>query len=583
MRDLLKLGRYLKPYWRWAILAPLLMLLEVVMDLLQPRMIQIIVDQGIARGDMQEVIRIGLRIVLLALVGLVGGAGCTIYAVLAAQGFGADLRRVAFGKAQTFSFGDLDHLDTGALITRLTNDVVQIQETVLMLLRIMVRVPLLLAGSLAMAILTSPKLAMMYFFLVPVVLGVLIWIIRKTYPMFGEIQGRLDVLNMTLQENLSGVRVVKAFARSAREIQRFSEANDRLMDQNIVTAQISALTMPFMMLTLNAGVVGTLWFGGVTVIGGGMHVGQVIAFINYLMQTLFSLMMVSMLVLRFSRAGASARRIHEVLAREPDIAFPPDGQRPTDMKGRVSFQNVSFSYSKDGHDPVLKEISFDAEPGETVVILGATGSGKSSLAQLVPRFYDATQGSVSVDGIDVREYDEAALRRKIGVALQESVLFSGTIRDNIRFGRPDATNDEVIAAAKIAQAHDFITGFTDGYDSVVGQRGVNLSGGQKQRIAIARALLVDPSVLILDDSLSAVDLRTEAKIQEGLAKDSRKRTRLIVAQRVTSAVDADRILVLEDGEIAGQGTHEELLASNPVYREIYESQMSNGVISHGGE
>jgi ATP-binding cassette subfamily B protein len=583
MRATRKLSSFLKPYWRWAILAPLLMVLEVSMDLLQPRLIQRIIDQGILQSNMDVVIHTGLWMVGLALIGLVGGMGCTVYTVLAAQGLGADLRDTLFRKIQSLSFGNLDRLETGTLITRLTNDVTQVQELVMIMLRVMVRAPLLLVGSLIMAVLTSPRLALLFVVLIPVVLIALIWIINKTFPMFGQVQQRLDALNTVMQENLAGVRVVKAFARSAHEIGRFSQTNDRLMNQNLMAVRTSAITMPFMMLALNAGIVGTIWFGGRWVIGGSMDVGQVVAFINYLMQTLMSLMMVSMLVMRVSRAEASAQRVQEVLDSTPDVQSRPDAHQTFAPQGRVTFENVSFNYRGADHDPVLKNISFVAEPGQTVALLGATGAGKSSLVNLVPRFYDAHDGRVMIDGVDVRDVNEQTLRRQIGVALQESVLFSGSIRDNIRYGRPDASDDEVIAAAKMAQAHDFISRFPDGYDSVVGQRGVNLSGGQKQRIAIARALLTNPAVLILDDSTSAVDVDTEARIQDALARLPHKQTRLVVAQRISTVLGADKILVLDDGAVVAEGTHDELIESRPIYREIYESQMDTGVMTHGGE
>jgi ATP-binding cassette subfamily B protein len=556
------------------------MALEVAMDLMQPRLIQRIVDQGIARGDMSTVVSTGLWMLGLALVGLAGGMGCTVFAILAGQGFGADLRGSLFRKVQALSFGNLDRLETGKLITRLTSDVTQVQEVVMILLRIMVRVPLLLVGSLLMAILTSPRLALLFVVLIPVVLLVVVWVVRRTYPLFGEVQQRLDTLNTAMQENLAGVRVVRAFGRVGHESRRFGRANDDLMTSSITAARLSAVTMPFMMLALNFGVVGAVWAGGIQVVGGDLRIGQLIAFVNYLMQTLMSLMMISMLVVRVSRAEASARRIQEVLQSEPDIRSRPDALNRFEPEGRVEFENVGFSYGGDDQDPVLKDISFVAEPGETIALLGATGSGKSSLVNLIPRFYDPTHGRVTIDGVDVRAVDEEALRARIGVALQESVLFSGTIRDNIRYGRPDATEEEVVAAAKMAQAHDFICRFPDGYDSVVGQRGVNLSGGQKQRLAIARALLPRPSILILDDSTSAVDVETEARIQAALA--GLGQTRFIVAQRISAVLAADKILVLDDGRIAAEGTHEELLTRSPIYREIYESQLETGAVAHGG-
>ena len=596
MKSSLKLAKFLKPYWKWAILAPLLMILEVAMDLMQPRMIQRIVDEGIAQLDMSVVANTGLLMVGLALVGAVGGLGCTVFATMTAQGFGADLRHALFGKVQSFSFGNLDDLETGQLVTRLTNDVTQVQQVVAMLLRIMVRAPFMLLGSLLMAILTNPRLALLLLVLTPLVLVALIWVISKATPLFGQVQRKLDDLNTVMQENLAGVRVVKAFVRAQHEIQRFRATNEELMEQTIRAARIVAVVMPFMMLALNLGIVGAIWFGGLQVTYGTMQLGQIIAFVNYLMRTLMSLMMVSMLVMMTARAQASAERIQEVLDSSPKIEDKPDAVTAFAPRGRVAFEGVMFSYDGDGHDPVLKDVNFVAEPGQTAAVLGATGAGKSSLIHLIPRFYDVTGGRVTIDGIDVRDIEKEVLRRNIGIALQESVLFTGTIRDNIRYGRPDATDKEVIAAAKAAQAHEFISEFPDGYDTVLGQRGVNLSGGQKQRIAIARALLIQPAVLILDDSTSSVDVETETMIQDALedvmkgrtsplappstGSGQRLRTSFVVAQRISTVLNADKILVLDDGQIAAEGTHSELLASSPIYREIYESQLGNGVTAH---
>jgi ATP-binding cassette subfamily B protein len=579
-----RLAVFLAPYRVSAVLAPLLMVLEVAMDLLQPRLVQRIVDAGIIPGDMAVVFQTGALMLGTTLIGLLGGMGCAYYAVLAAQGFGADLRAALFRKVQSLSFGNLDELETGALITRLTNDVGQVIEMVMMLLRVMVRVPLLLVGSVIMATLTSPQLAVLYLILIPAVLAEVVWIVGRTFPMFGEVQRRLDALNTVMQENLAGARVVKAFARAAHETLRFGGANERLTEQNLAAVRLGALTMPFMLLVLNGGTVAALWLGGLQVQAGNLEVGQVIAFLNYLMQSLMSLVGASMLVVRFSRAGASAERIEGVLANEPHLPARADALTEFTPRGRLAFEDVSFSYDRAGADPVLQGISFVVEPGETVAVLGATGSGKSSLLHLIPRFYDVTAGRVTLDGVDVRDVDEAALRARVGVALQEAVLFSGTVRENIRYGRPEASDEEVEAAARAAQAHDFIVRLPEGYDSVVGQRGVNLSGGQKQRLAIARALLVRPAVLLLDDSTSAVDVATEARIRAALAALAGRdgaQTRLVVAQRISTVLAADRILVLEDGRVAAAGTHAELLESSPIYREIYESQTADGALSHG--
>jgi len=392
---------------------------------------------------------------------------------------------------------------------------------------------------------------------------------------------RLDALNTVMQENLAGVRVVKAFVRAGKEIERFGIANTNLTQQLISVARVTAVTFPMMMIIVNVGTAAVLWFGGNLIVQDGMHVGQIIAFVNYLSQMLNSLLMVSMLVLQVSRAAASAQRIEQVMDSVPSVQDKPTALHVFAPRGRVAFENVSFSYDGHAGDPVLKDISFVAEPGQTVALLGSTGAGKSSLVNLIPRFYDVTGGRVTVDGVDVRDVDQVALRHNIGIALQETVLFSGTIRDNIRYGRPAASNEDVIGAAKAAQAHEFIMGMADGYDTQLGQRGVNLSGGQKQRVAIARALLVKPAVLILDDSTSAVDVETEVEIQAALTetRSVRDLTCFVIAQRISTVLNADKILVIEDGQIAAQGRHAELLATSPIYRDIYDSQLGGG---HGG-
>lgn len=589
MHSARKLTRFLQPYRHWIVIAPLLMLLEVMMDLMQPRMVERIVDQGIARLDLNLVIQTGLPMMGLAVIGAFGGMSNGIVAELAVQGAGADLREALFRKIQSLSFGNLDRLGTGQLITNLTNDVTQLQEALLMMLRILIRAPLLLIGSLIMAIVTSPQLAFLPLILLPIELLAVIWVVQKATPLFTAVQEKLDRLNAVMQENLAGVRVVKAFAQARREITRFGAVNDSLMAQTIRAARTVAVMPSFMMFTMNLGIVSVLWFGGVRVIGGTMTLGQIIAFVNYLLTTLFSLMMVSQLVIQLARAEASAQRIQRVFDEEPEVQDRPGALADVRLKGEVAFDHVDFQYNGDGGDPVLKDVTFRLEPGQVVAILGTTGSGKSSLVHLIPRFYDATRGQVQIDSFDVRDLQQRALRRNIGMVLQETVLFSGTIRDNIRYGRPDATDEEVIAAAKAAQAHDFIMSFPDGYDTVVGQRGVNLSGGQKQRIAIARALLMNPALLILDDSTSAVDVETEARIQEALEELMRRRSDapltagacLLIAQRISSVLNADKILVLEGGQIVAEGTHEELLASSPIYQEIYESQLGDGVTNHG--
>lgn len=576
MKSTRRLAQFLKPYWHWVVLAPLLMSLEVAMDLMQPRLVQRIVDEGIAQANIPLVIQTGLLMIGVALIGALGGMSNGVFAVKAVQSFGADLREALFRKVQSLSFANLDKLGTGPLITRLTNDVTQVQQVLYLMLRILIRAPLLLIGSFVMAIITSPRLAFLPLILLPVELVVVLWIINKATPMYSQVQQKLDRLNKVMQENLAGIRVVKAFVRGDHEQKRFQATNKDLVTQTIRVVRTVSVTLPFMILTLNLGVISVLWFGGVQVSQGEMQIGQIIAFVNYLLTTLFALMMVSMLVIQVARARASTERIEEVLESVPAVQNSPTARRDFVPQGLVRFENVTFSYDGNGGDPVLQDINFTAEPGQTVALLGTTGAGKSSLVYLIPRFYDVSAGRVTIDGVDVRELDKAVLRRHIGIALQETVLFSGTISDNIRYGRPEASDEEVIAAAKAAQAHDFIMSFPEGYNTVLGQRGVNLSGGQKQRLAIARALLKDPRILILDDATSSVDVETEAKIQKALKEFMRGRTCFVIAQRISTVLTADKILILDDGRIVAQGTHSELLSTSPIYREIYKSQLGDG-------
>ena len=602
-----KLLRFLKPYWFWSLMAPLLMLVEVWMDLRQPTLIARIIDSGIGQHDMSVVLNTGLRMVGVALVGAIGGMGCTVFAMLASESFGADLRAALFRKVQGLSFSNIDQLETGSLITRLTNDVTQVQNAVSMLLRMMVRGPLMMVGSLIMAVITAPKLAPLFIFLIPAVLTVVWVLIGKAFPLFRQVQGKVDRLNTVMQESLMGVRVVKAFVRGSHEEERFAVANDDLKALAVKAIRTVSIGWPIMMLVLNTGVAAVLWFGGIQVVNGTMEVGQIVAFINYLMSTLFTLVMVSMLTMNISQAEASAQRIDEVFDADPTVknrpgalrTFEPafaalsgdgngagDGDGYHRASGRVAFEDVTFAYAGNEREPVLRGVSFVAEPGQTVALLGATGCGKSTLIHLIPRFYDVQEGRITIDDIDVRDVDKDLLRHNVAVALQEPVLFSGSIRDNIRYGRPSATDLEVEEAARMAQAHDFIQGFPDGYDTELGQRGVNLSGGQKQRVAIARALLVDPAVLILDDSTSSVDVETEAEIQQELekfikTKGGRGRTTFVVAQRISTVLNADKILVLDRGRVAAEGTHRELLASSDIYREIYDSQLGEGVMAYG--
>lgn len=574
MQHTRRLFAFLRPYRLLVFLAPLMMLGEVAMDLMLPRLIQQIIDEGIANDDLGMVLRTSGLMISLALLGVIFGILCGVFAVRASLEFATDLREALFKKVQSLSFANLDKLETGGLITRLTNDVVQLTDAVQMMLRILVRAPLLLVGSIAMAIWTAPKLSLLFVALMPVLMIMIGIVMMKAFPRFKKVQKRLDHVNSVIQENLAGMRVVKAFARHSYETNRFGNSNNDLRDTTLSAVYVVIIAMPLMMLIVNLGLVASLWFGGNLVDTGDIEVGALVAFTNYMMQSLFALMMVSMVLMRFTRAEASAERINEALDATPVIVNQPAATQPERSAGKVQFDNVTFQYGEEA-TPALSDISFTVNPGETLAILGTTGSGKSSIVNLIPRFYDVTSGRVLVNDMDVREWDEDRLRNHVSVALQESVLFSGTIRDTIRFGNPDATDEDVERAAQMAQAEEFISTLEDGYDSIVGQRGVNLSGGQRQRLAIARAIVRNAPILILDDSTSAVDVQTERKIQDALA--TVETTVIIVAQRISAVVNANNIIVLEHGRVIAQGNHEELIESSDVYQEIYRSQVESGV------
>jgi len=576
MSNLRRLLKFVGPYKRRAILSMALLLGVVVADLLIPRLTQQAIDEGVAKQDMGMILTTSLLMLGAAVLSALFSVGNTVLSVRVAMGVSADLRSALVRKIQTFSFGNLDHIQTGQLLVRTTSDVNQAQLIVQMSLRLLTRAPLWMIGSVVMLTATSRQLALLMLALLPLVGGIIWFFLTKGRPLFLSVQKKLDTLNQVLQENLAGVRVVKAFVRDEHENARFDRANRDLTAENVKVMQLIATLIPTMLFLVNLGVVGVVWFGGKSAILGDFTVGQIMASINYMAFSLFPLMMLAGMIGPISAADASAERIWEVLDSTAEVQDRPEAQSLPHVTGRVAFEEVCFSYNQGCDEPVLKDVNLVAEPGQTVAILGATGSGKSSLIHLIPRFYDADGGSVTLDGVDVRDIPLDELRAQVGIALQEAVLFSGTVRGNISYGRPDATEEEVIAAAKAAQAHGFITAFPDGYDTAVGQRGVNLSGGQKQRIAIARALLVQPKVLILDDSTSSVDVETEAKIQAVLETLMAERTSFVIAQRISTVLGADKIVVLDQGQIAAEGTHAELMASSPIYQEIYESQLGDG-------
>jgi len=575
MRNIRRLFGFARPY-RIQLIGAMLLLVGVAgADLLLPRLIQRIVDKGVVPGNSNLILQTAAIMIGVALLSALMLAANTVLAVRAAQYFAADLRSALFRKVQAFSYGNLDEIQTGQLMVRLTSDVNALQMLVLMTVRMATRAPVMLVGSGVLLVVTSPRLAGLTFMFLPLI-GVMLWLfVRSAQPLFLKMQQKLGRMNQVLQENLAGARLVKAFARSRFENRRFAKVNDDLMTQTIHARRILSALPPTMTFLVNMGIVGVIWLGGQQAIAGDLTVGRILAFSNYLLTTMHPLLMFGVLASILSQARASAERIVEVLDVEPEVQDRPHARAVSAAKGRVAFEGVHFAYNHGSQEEVLRGIDLVAEPGQTVAVLGATGSGKSSLVNLIPRFYDVDEGRVTLDGVDVRDMTREALRAQVSVAPQRTVLFSVSIRDNIRYGRPDATDDEVIAAAKAAQAHEFIMGQPQGYDTLLAEGGANLSGGQKQRLAIARALVTKPAVLILDDSTSAVDVETEVKIQDALDVWMRDRTAFVIAQRISTVLTADKIVVLDDGIVAAEGAHRELLASSPIYREIYESQLQD--------
>ncbi|MFV0537539.1 MAG: ABC transporter ATP-binding protein [Dysgonomonas sp.] len=563
----------LKKYKYSLLLSPFLVLIYVLCETIQPWFMAKIIDNGVMLKDMSVITEVGIYMIGISILGLVVSIINTYVSSRAAIGFGTDLRSVLFNKIQQLSFAEIDQFNSASLITRLTNDIARIQQVVLMSMRLILRSPLMLVMAVFFVIEINTDLALVLVGVIPV-LGISVYLIlRKGMPLFVKVQQKLDKLNAVVRENLINIRVVKSFVREDFESKRFKRSSEELRDMVIRASNIVVSIFPVMQLIMNISVIVILWVGGGKVITGNLKVGELISFVNYLMQVLMALMLLSMVIMNIARASASSERILEVLNTNPSLANTAEGLsgRHTITDGEVSFQNVSFRYSG-GESDVLKNISFHVRKGETIAVVGATGSAKTSMLQLIPRLYDVTAGEITIDGINVKDYNLEELHAKIGMVLQKNELFSGTIIENLRWGKPDATMEEIIEATKVAQAHDFISSFTDGYDTLLGRGGINVSGGQKQRICIARALLRKPKIMILDDSTSAVDSETELKIRKGMSELLRDTTVFIITQRINTMQSADRVIVLEDGEMDAIGKPSELLDKSEVYKEIYNSQ-----------
>jgi ATP-binding cassette subfamily B protein len=567
------LKKYIRKYWKLFVVAVLFLTCEATVDLMQPTIMSKIVDVGVANNRMDYVLKMGSVMLLITAIGAIAASARNILSSRVSQKFGAELRSDLYRKIQSLSFENIDRFERASLVTRLTNDITQLQNFVNGLMRIFVKSPLLCIGSLIMAIRLNPHLAVVLAVVVPIVALLIVLNMRVGFPRFMRVQRALDEVNGVMREYLSGIRVVKAFNRFDFEMEKFNRTNTDYQMRMTSAMRAMAVFNPLIMLTMNFGIVAVIWLGGLRVDNGQMQVGQIIAFINYMTQILFSLMMISMVFNMFVRAKASTLRIGEVFGQTNTMTWIEGKTVNSTTGGRIDFENVSFSYDGKDGEPVLKQISLTCLPGETVGIVGSTGSGKTSLISLIPRFYDATSGTVKVNGVDVKELDPRLLREKIALVPQKTVLFTGSVIENIRWGKEEATPEEIEEAARMAEAHEFISSFPEGYETNLGQHGVNFSGGQKQRVSIARALVRKPEILILDDSTSAVDVATEARIKESLKRYAKGLTCLIIAQRITSVMDADKIVVLDQGEVAGIGTHDSLLRTCRVYQEIYESQV----------
>lgn len=566
--------KYVKPYWVYFVVGPLLMIVEVIGEVLMPKFMAQIINNGVQNQSVGYIVTMGIVMLLTAVLMMLGGIGGSYFGAKASINFGADVRHDVFSKVQKFSFSNIDKFSTASLVTRLTNDVTQMQNFINMLLRMCLRSPGMLIGALIMAININARLALILAVIMPIMIITMVFVLKKGFPRFGIMQTKIDGLNTSIQENLTNVRVVKSFVREDYQNERFQEANRDLKKAGLSAMNIIILTMPLMNFFMNFTSLAVVWFGGKQVMAGGMQIGDLTAFVTYITQILSSLMMLSMIFMNASRAMASSKRLKEVL--DETIDLNDENARYPDKKvteGRIEFKNVNFRYYKNSQEKVLEDVNLTIQPGQMVGIIGSTGCGKTTLVSMIPRLYDADEGQILVDGVDVRDYKLENLRDGVGMVLQKNVLFSGSIKENLLWGDENATDEEIYAAAESAQAHGFVQNFTDGYNMELGQGGVNVSGGQKQRLCIARALLKKPKILILDDSTSAVDTATEAKIRAAFNNELKDSTKIVIAQRITSVQEADEIIVVNEGKITGIGTHEELLKNNEEYQEIYYSQM----------
>lgn len=575
MKNVISLLKYLKPYKKWAFLAPLLIVFEVIMDLCMPNIMANVINIGIGENNTNYIVFNIILMCILTILGILGSIGSAYYAAKASGYASADIRKKVFEKITNLSFLNLDKIKTGHLITVLTNDITLIGEIIMYLLRLIFRIPIILVGSILMAILISPKLSIILVFIVPITTLVVSILMKKAFPKFQEVQERVDDVNTVVRENVSGIRVVKAFVNENYEIDKFDKANKKLRQISVKAIRIINVTMPVMMLFINIAIVFVLWYGGIEVMNKDMLIGDIIAFIQYLSNILTSLLMASVVIVMLSHSEASALRINEVFNYKSDLKNTKKYKK-SKLKGKIEFQNVDFSYDQGSGDLVLKNLNFVIDPGQTIGIVGSTGSGKTSLVSLIGRFYDITKGKILIDGVNIKDYDLKFIRKHVVFSLQQPVLFSGSIKDNLKYTNKDISDDEMIKVSKIACVHDFVMEKENHYDYKIEQKGTNLSGGQKQRISLARALLSKPDILVLDDTTSAVDINTDLAIRKGLKKFYNDITILMISSRISTVINADKIIVLDEGQIVGFDTHDKLLKENKVYQAIYKSQIKDG-------